>query len=84
MTSSVEKRTKWMRWFSLGRVFLWIIVGAIAFPLGWWASVPFVSFLSLWALVETAFAAWRADENPDVDRMVRIEEKHDRLGDQRQ
>jgi hypothetical protein len=57
-----------------------------SYRFGWLQSVTYVSLLSLWALVETAFSAWRADENPDSERLVqiclrleRIEEKVDTL-----
>jgi hypothetical protein len=49
------------RWLSLVRVVFWIVMIPVAFVLGWASSVPFVAFISLWALVETAFSAYRAD-----------------------
>jgi hypothetical protein len=63
-----------MRWFSLGRVIFWLALTWPAWYFGWLDSVVFVSFLSLWALVETAFAAWRADENPEPEAMVALRE----------
>lgn len=63
--------------FSLARVFLWIGVAVLAYFMGWLASVVFVSFLSIWALVETAWAAYRADRNKklleEIRRIVREE-----------
>lgn len=50
-----------MRQFSLARVVFWIALGPISYWQGWLQSVAFVSFLSLWALVETSWAAYRAD-----------------------
>lgn len=49
------------RRFSLIRVIFWISLAPVAYVMGWLESVTFVSFLSLWALVETAYAAYRAD-----------------------
>ena len=77
--SKAERRTRWMRWFSLWRTVAWLLLVVPAYLLGWLESVTFVSLLSLWALVETAFAAWRSDETPDTDRMMRIEQKLDEL-----
>jgi hypothetical protein len=42
--------------------------------MGWLESVIFVSLLSLWALVETAFAAWRADEQPELKQIIANQE----------
>lgn len=77
--SGAETRTKVMRWFSLSRTLAWAVLVVPAYLLGWLESVVFVSLLSLWALVETAFAAWRSDENPDTARLVRIEAKLDAM-----
>lgn len=67
-----ERRTKILRKFSLARTAFWIALVPVAYFTGWLKSVTFVSLLSLWALVETAFAAYRADENPDVGRIQEI------------
>ena len=79
LRTSAERRTRMMRWFSLSRTIFWLLLVFPALWLGWLHSVVFVSLLSLWALVETAFAAWRSDENPDADRLESIETKLDRL-----
>lgn len=55
------------RRFSLYRTFFWIALCPPAFLLGWLQSVTFVSLLSLWALVESAYAAYRADVPVDND-----------------
>jgi hypothetical protein len=68
-----------MRWFSLGRTIFWFVLVVPAFLLGWLQSVVFVSLLSIWALVETAFAAWRSDENPDSKRLQDVEAKLDEV-----
>ncbi len=49
------------RRFSLVRTIFWIVLTPIAYILGWLSSVEFVSLLSIWALVETSFSAYRAD-----------------------
>ena len=38
----------------------WIVVCIPAFALGWVDSVKFVSFLSLWALIASHWAAWQS------------------------
>ena len=52
-----------MNWraFNAARVVLYIAMTPVAFMAGWLRSVTFVSLLSIWALVESAIAAWRAD-----------------------
>lgn len=47
--------------FSLARVIFWIALTPIAWWQDWLDSVKFVSFISIWALVETSFAAYRSD-----------------------
>jgi hypothetical protein len=68
-----------VRWFSLSRTLGWLILTPLAWKLGWLNSVSFVSLLSIWALVETAFGAWRSDENPNeaeiLKRLDRIEKR---------
>ncbi len=63
---------KWWRRFSLGRTIFWLALVVPAYMLGWLELVVFVSLLSLWALVETAFAAWRADEQPELKMLIRL------------
>ncbi len=60
---------------SLIRTAFWLAMVPIAYVTGWLSSVIFVSLVSIWALVETAFAAWRADcESPaHQEQMDRIE-----------
>lgn len=69
--------SKWLTWrkFNALRIIVYIVLTPIAFYLGWLASVSFVSLLSIWALVESAVAAWRADvpnspPEPAVDHKV--------------
>lgn len=56
----VIKHTSW-RNFNLLRVIAYLILTPIALYFGWLASVTFVALLSIWALVESSIAAWRAD-----------------------
>lgn len=49
--------------FSGFRTAFWAILTPVAWYTGWLESVTFVSLLSLWALVESAYAARRADRN---------------------
>jgi hypothetical protein len=57
--------------FSLVRTILWAILTPVAYFLGWLDSVVFVSLLSLWALAESAFAAYRADANEELIKELR-------------
>lgn len=50
----------WRRFNGL-RVCAYLVLTPVAWYLGWLNSVPFVSLLSIWALIESAIAAWRAD-----------------------
>ena len=77
MTAATRSRR--MRTFSLVRTLFWLALTPIAYFTGWVHSVAFVSLLSLWALVETAFAAWRSDENPDAERLQRMERQLARI-----
>jgi hypothetical protein len=49
------------RRFNFWKTVLWLILTPVAFVLGWLESIQFVSLLSIWALVETSWAAYRAD-----------------------
>lgn len=70
-------------YFSLVRTVWWIVLCGLAYTLGWLNSVVFVSLLSIWALVETSWAAYRADRNQKqeqqlqeiVDWMEKIEKR---------
>lgn len=50
----------WRR-FNLVRVIAYAVLTPVAYFLGWLNSVTFVALLSIWALVESAVAAWRSD-----------------------
>jgi hypothetical protein len=62
--------------FDLARVVAWAALVPAGYLLGWLESVAFVSLLSVWALVESAWAAFRAGAEKALRR---IEEKLDRL-----
>lgn len=62
--------------FDLARVVLWLLLTPVAYFAGWLNSVAFVSILSVWALVESAWSAFRANEE---SRLARIEGKLDKL-----
>jgi hypothetical protein len=59
-------------------VILWVVLVPASYLLGWLNSVAFVSLLSIWALVETSWSAFRGG---DEKALRRIEEKIDRLGE---
>lgn len=61
--------------FDLARVFFWLAITPASYLLGWLNSVVFVSLVSIWALVETAWAAYRGGQDKHItDRLDRIEE----------
>lgn len=64
--------------FDLARVVAWAVLVPVAYVMGWLQSVIFVSLLSLWALVESAWAAFRTHDDYQ-DRLRRIEAKLDEL-----
>lgn len=53
-----------MSWRLVNKARVWVYVALtpIAYFSGWLKSVTFVALLSIWALVESSLAAWRADE----------------------
>lgn len=57
-------RQRSMRRFSLFRVVFWMLMLPVSWETNWVDSKRFISILSIWALVESAFSAWRSDENP--------------------
>lgn len=66
--------------FDLFRVVAWAVLTPVAYVAGWLESVAFVSLLSIWALVESAWAAFRAGNEKALRR---IEEKLDRVREER-
>jgi hypothetical protein len=62
--------------FDLARVGFWLILTPVAFFAGWLSNVAFVSLISLWALVETAWAAYRAESTKQIDA---VEGKLDKI-----
>jgi len=59
-------------------VIFWFTLVIPSYFLGWLHSVVYVSLLSLWALVETAWAAFRGG---DTKKLREIEAKIDRIID---
>ena len=57
-------------------MFFWLALTIPAYALGWLNIVVFVSLLSLWALVETAWAAFRGGNEKSLRR---IEEKLEQI-----
>lgn len=62
--------------FDLSRVLVWLALVPTSYYFGWLASVVFVSLLSIWALVETSWSAFRGG---DEKALRRIEAKVDEL-----
>lgn len=50
----------WRRFNGI-RIVGYVVLTPVAYFAGWLQSVIFVSLISIWALVETAIASWRAD-----------------------
>lgn len=63
-------------WFDLSRVTFWFSLVVPSYLLGWLNSVAYVSLLSLWALVETAWAAFRGGQEK---KLREIERKLDEI-----
>jgi hypothetical protein len=66
----IAREQHWKR-FNLLRVVVWLITIPVAFFLGWVYSVAFVAVCSLYANVASDWAAFRADDNPQLVRMER-------------
>ncbi len=67
-------------WFHRSRAIIWVIVGALSFPLGWANSVVLVWIASLYANVSTdAGAAEAADDRAITDRLDRMEQRQDQI-----
>ena len=47
-------------WFHGARTVFWIVMLPVSFIVGWSSLVPYVTALSIWALVETAGGNWQA------------------------
>lgn len=61
-------------WFHRSRAVVWLIVGALSFPLGWANSVALVWIASLYANVVTDVgAAEAADDREVLERLDRLE-----------
>ena len=61
-----------LKWSSLVRAAGWAALIPIAYYFGWLASVTFVAICSLYANLASDFAAWRADDNPQLERIERL------------
>lgn len=69
-----ERSTRWKVWFHRSRAVVWLIVGALSFPLGWANSVALVWIASLYANVFTDLgAAEAADDRQVLERLDRVE-----------
>lgn len=70
-------RTLWRRLgppgtrFARARALGWIALGVIAYPLGWWYSVAFVTMASLYANVESGFATAAGNDDSELKRELR-------------
>jgi len=58
--ASVQGDPVFMRKVNGWLTIFWIIMIPVAIFTGWISSVPFISALSLWALVSGHWAAWQA------------------------
>jgi hypothetical protein len=59
--------------FARVRALGWIALGIIAYPLGWWWSVAFVTMASLYANVESGFATGAANDDRELKAAIRDE-----------
>jgi hypothetical protein len=61
-------------WFGRGRALLWVVLGALSFPLGWSDSVVLVWIASVYANVESSVASSEAADDSQLnERLDRIE-----------
>lgn len=52
--------------FARARALGWAVAGAVAYPLGWWHAVAFVTAASLYANIESGFATGEAADNREI------------------
>lgn len=81
--TGAEKRTTWSRRINLVLTIVWLVMVPVAIITGWIESIVFIAAASIYANAASHLAAWRSDENPDAERMARLEEKLDRLLEER-
>lgn len=78
------RRTHYWALFSVMRAAIWAAMIPIAYFTNWIYSVAFVAVCSLYANLASDFAAWRADDNPQLehinDKLTEILEKLDNNG----
>lgn len=65
--------------FDLGRCIAWALFTAVAFVMDWLSSVVLVSLLSIWALSESAWGAYRARRDDQKEWRKEIDRKLDEL-----
>lgn len=73
------RRVNRMRHFSLARVIIYLCLVPIIWGTHMQGRVSIVMLLSIWALVEPAFASWRADDNPDLKRILKSVERVEQM-----
>lgn len=57
--------------FARARAIAWVVAGIVAYPLGWWWSVAFVTTASLYANIASEIAAGEAADNREIMRELR-------------
>lgn len=65
--------------FDLGRCIVWALFTVVAFLMDWLSSVVLVSLLSIWALSESAWGAYRARKDDQKEWRKEIDRKLDEL-----
>jgi hypothetical protein len=75
MRDAIDSPQFWV-WFHGLRACLWVVMLPVSFVTGWAGLVPYVTALSIWALVETAAGAWQGARS-EV-RAKRAAELHER------
>jgi hypothetical protein len=56
----LPRRARFWLWFHGLRTIFWIAMLPVSFATGWSNMIPYVTALSIWALVETAAGNWQA------------------------
>lgn len=71
MATPTRSKRVWFNWISAG---VWLVLGALSFPLGWAHSVAVVWLASVYANIKTDVSAAEASDDHEVtDRLDRIE-----------
>ncbi len=72
--AAIKEKCSWKS-TNLVLTVVWAIMLPVAYYTGWIYSIAFISLASIYANFASHLAAWRADDNPQMDKMEEILEE---------